>query len=86
MKDIFSTNLCWRNCKKYPPKRLGVDIMLTNGVAIYEGFCKMSLDGAARWYVNSEHEATYEVISSENLEFWWWTDIIEQVREEFGED
>lgn len=76
MKDIFFTNLCWRNCVNCPPKELNTDIILTNGKVVSEG----GFDGIARWYVDC---GVYDIIQLENPETWWWTDVVKSIREEF---
>ena len=77
MKDVFFTNLCWRNCKSCPPEEFNTDIILTNGTVVLEG----AFDGIARWYVDY---GSYDVMLLENPENWWWTDIMKSIREEFG--
>ena len=85
MKDIFSTNLCWRNCESCPPEELTGDIILTNGTAVCEGFYVMSFIKTLKWYKLLKNGRGYERICQEDLGSWWWTDIAEKIREEFGE-
>lgn len=86
MKDVFFTNLCWRNCKSCPPEELTGDITLTDGTVVCEGFYAMSSTKTLKWYKLLEDGRGYERIRQEDLEIWWWTDVMKHIREEFGED
>ena len=83
MKNVFFTNLCWKNCKSYPPEELIGDIMLTNGTAVYEGFHTISLVGTPKWYILSINDAPYKKIRQEDLGNWWWADVVKHIRKEF---
>lgn len=86
MKDVFFTNLCWKNCKSCSPEELANDITLTNGTAVYEGFYAMSPTKTLKWYKLLEDGMGYERICQEDLVNWWWTDVVKHIRKEFGED
>lgn len=86
MKDVFFTNLCWRNCETCPPEKIAGGIMLTNGTAVCEGFHAISSLGTPKLYVLFEDNASYERICQEDLRNWWWTDIMKYIKKEFGED
>lgn len=83
MKNIFFTNLCWRNCETRPPKEYSGDVTLTDGTAVCEGFYAMSSIKTLKWYKLLEDGRGYERIRQEDLGNWWWTDIMKSIRKEF---
>lgn len=85
MKDIFFTNLCWRNCETCPPKEVvHHKIILTDGVTLHEGRYHSTF---GRFYIKLWEDTNFIPLNTaESLNKWWWTDVVEKVREEFGED
>lgn len=86
MKNIFFTNLCWRNCESCLLKEYTGDVILTDGTVVCEGFYTTSSTKALKWYKLLEDGRGYERIRQEDLGNWWWTDIMKHIRREFEED
>ena len=84
MKDIFSTNLCWRNCESCPPEEfVHHKIILTDGNTLHEGrYCSTS----GGFYIKLREDTRFIPLNTvESLNNWWWTDIVKGIREEFGD-
>ena len=84
MKDIFSTNLCWRNCESCPPEEVvHHKIILTDGFTLHEGRYDSALEG---FYIKLREDTRFVPLNTvESLNNWWWTDIVKGIREEFGD-
>ena len=80
MKDIFFTNLCWRNCETNPPKEFSNNNLIVTDGNIVEGMSWHRAEG----YFIAENECCLKRL--DNLRNWWWADITKNIREEFGED
>ena len=83
MRNKFTIELVWHNCKTYPPKEAeNTFLLVTNGYDVY---------GMA-WYKTEGYWVAIDDVpvrlASEGLENWWWADIEQTVREErkFEED
>lgn len=84
MKNIFFTNLCWRNCESCPPEHIIFtitdNIILTNGTTVCEGYY------TTKWYRVLGDGMEDIKIQPEDLKNWWWADVMKHIRREFEED
>ena len=71
MKNKFTMELVWHNCKTYPPKEeFNSSLIVTNGDSVL----------GMVWFSNKYHASGYGFI--QDLENWWWADIKQTVRGE----
>ena len=82
MKNVFFTNLCWRNCKTCPPEEIVYHkIILTDGVTLHEGRYHPTFGG---YYIKLREKANFVLLNTvESLNKWWWADVVKHIRKEF---
>lgn len=78
MKDKFTIELTWHNCKTNPPKEfLNNALIVTNGNDVFD----MSWHKAEGYFISDDY-GRLRPLEYKHLDSWYWADIEQTVQNE----